>query len=302
VPDIDVVIVSYNSASKLARCVAGLARDDGVRATVVDNASGDGSVALLAELGITTIALGWNSGFSHGCNVGWKTGSSEFVLFLNPDAAIDADGVRRLAAVLASDRNCGIVAPKIVHENGEFARSLRRFPSLSRTFAQAFFLHRLAPDAAWSDEVVRDPDAYDQPWAPDWVSGACLLVRRSLLEKLGGFDERFFLYSEDVDLCKRAREMGAKTRYEPGVTALHTGGASAPAGRALPLIATSRVLYARKHHYLPVAFLYRLGIAVSSLTHAVVAKDREHRVGHVRALVRRAPRRVSPAVSATTDN
>ncbi len=286
-PDIDVVIVSYDSVSKLSRCVAGLMGCDGIGVTVVDNASRDGSAALAASLGAAVIPLDWNSGFSHGCNVGWRTGSAEFVLFLNPDAAIDAESLYQLTAVLSSHPACGIVAPRVVHENGDLARSLRRFPSLRRTFAQALFLHRLAPNADWTDEVVRDPAAYEHVWSPDWVSGACLLIRRSLLEQLDGFDERFFLYSEDVDLCRRARETGATILFEPAVTALHTGGASAPAGRALPLIAASRRLYARMHERTVVASVYRFGIGLSSLTHALVARDRERRLGYVYALASR---------------
>lgn len=287
---VDVVIVSYNSAQKLERCLAGLVTAKDIRVTVVDNHSADGSARLASDLGAETIALDWNSGFSHGCNVGWRTGSAEYVLFLNPDAAIDVDGVHRLAAILDADPGAGIVAPRIVHESGELSLSLRRFPSVTRTLAQALFLHRLVPYAEWADEIVRDPCAYERVSQPDWVSGACLLARRRLLEELEGFDERFFLYSEDVDLCRRSWERGATVRYEPGVTAVHTGGASAPPGRVLPLLVASRRLYSRKTERLPVALIHGLAITLVSLTRLIVATDNDRRLGHLHALTRRNPR------------
>lgn len=293
VSSVDVVVVSYNSAQKLERCLSGLVSAPEIRVTVVDNHSQDGSAQLAEKLGAETIALDWNSGFSHGCNVGWRGGSAEYVLFLNPDAAIDVDGVRRLAAILAGNPSVGIVSPRIQHESGELSFSLRRYPRVTRTLAQALFLHRLAPYADWADEIVRDPRAYEQVSQPDWVSGACLLVRRSLLEELDGFDERFFLYSEDVDLCHRCWQSGAAVRYEPGVTAIHTGGASAPPGRVLPLMAESRRLYSRKTERRAVVLLHGLAIGLVSLTRIVAARDNDPRLGHLRALTGRDPLRAS---------
>jgi N-acetylglucosaminyl-diphospho-decaprenol L-rhamnosyltransferase len=288
---VDVVVVAYNSADKLARCLSSVSRIAGTTVTVVDNASQDASLDVVAGFDATAISLDWNSGFAHGCNVGWRAGSAPLVLFLNPDAAIEAESLTRLASRLEQDPSLGIVAPRIVHEDGSQAHSLRRYPSLRRAFAQAFFLHRVAPSAGWADEVIRDATAYVQPGSPDWLSGACLLVRRSVLEELDGWDERFFLYSEDVDLCRRAREAGAGIAYEPSAVCVHTGGASAPRGSVLPLMATSRQAYALKHERRPVAILYSIAIGVSSLTHALLAPDRERRRGHLRAVAQLAARR-----------
>ena len=184
-------------------------------------------------------------------------------------------------------------APRIVHEDGGQAHSLRRFPTLRRAFAQAVFLHRLAPSANWADEVIRDPEAYGHAWSPDWVSGACFLTRRTVLESLDGWDERFFLYSEDVDLCRRARAAGIGIGYEPRAVCTHTGGASAPSGRVLPLMAESRRVYAEKHEPRGVAIAYTVAIAISSLTHALVARDRDRRRGHFRAVVAMMPPRAT---------
>ncbi len=281
---VDIVIVSYNSEENLPRCLGSLSGIDGANVVVVDNASQDASLEIVARYGATPVPLDWNSGFAHGCNVGWRSGSARYVLFLNPDAAIDSDSLGRLVGALEQEPELGIVAPRIVHENGGQAHSLRRFPTLGRAFAQAVFLHRLVPRAGWADEVIRDPEAYGHAWSPDWVSGACFLTRRTVLEALGGWDERFFLYSEDVDLCRRARAAGIGIGYEPRAVCTHTGGASAPSGRALPLMAESRRVYAQKHESRAVARAYTVAIATSSLTHALLARDPERRRGHIRAV------------------
>ena len=106
-------------------------------------------------------------------------GSSPYVLFLNPDARIDADALAKLVAELDRDERIGAVAPRIEEPDGSLDYSLRRFPRLRSSFAQALFLHRIFPDATWVDEVIRDPAEYEHPHAVEWVSGACFVVRRT---------------------------------------------------------------------------------------------------------------------------
>ena len=283
---VDVVVVSYNSSDTLRECVEPLCDVEGTTVVVVDNASPDGSLATIADLPVDAVALETNLGFGHGCNVGWRRGHSPAVLFLNPDARMDGASLGRLVDVLAEDARAGVVGPRIADERGSLDYSIRRFPRLSSTYAQAFFLHRLAPRAAWVDEVVRDEARYEVPGEVEWISGACMLVRRSLLETLGGFDEGFFLYCEDKDLCRRAWSEGSTVRYEPGAQALHVGGVSAPRGDLLPVLAASRIRYARKHSpgWTPAA--ERLGVALGGLTHAALGRgDKVVRRGHARAAV-----------------
>jgi len=252
---------------------------------VVDNASPDGSLSAVEHLSVTRVALDRNYGFAYGCNRGWERGSGAAVLFLNPDARIAADSVRRLAAVLGTAPEVGLVAPKIFGEDGSVELSLRRFPRLRSTYARALFLHRLFPHASWSDEIVRDAAAYERPHGAEWVSGACVLVRRAALERVGGWDEGFFLYSEDVDLCRRLREAGFEVRYEPSATATHLGGASAPRASLFPLLAASRIRYARIHSRPAAALLERIGVAIGELTHAALTtKGHGARRGHLEAL------------------
>jgi N-acetylglucosaminyl-diphospho-decaprenol L-rhamnosyltransferase len=284
-PDVDVVVVSYNSADELERCVAPLVAAPGARVVVVDNASSDDTLAVAARLGVRSVALERNGGFARGCNEGWRGGDAPFVLFLNPDAQIDAASVDRLRAVLDSEPRIGAAAPRIVGDDGALAYSQRHFPRLRSGFAQALFLHRVFRTASWTDELVRDPAAYQRPGEPDWVSGACVMVRRADLERLGGWDERFFLYREDIDLCRRLRASGLGIRFEPAAVAVHQGGASSPQGRVIPMLAASRLRYAGKHYRRPAVALERVGVALHALTHAVFGRGGDGvRAGHLRAL------------------
>jgi N-acetylglucosaminyl-diphospho-decaprenol L-rhamnosyltransferase len=285
-PATDVVVVSYNSRGELRACVEPLAALPGVNVVVVDNASADGSLDAVADLPVATIALERNGGFSHGCNAGWRSASAPYVLFLNPDARIDAESVERLGEVLETQPAVGAVAPRILHADGTLEHSQRRFPRLRSTYARALFLHRLFPEASWTDELIRDPDAYAVAGAPDWVSGACMLVRRSVLEELDGFDEGFFMYSEDIDLCRRLRSAGHELVYEPRAVVTHEGGASAPRASLLPVLAASRIRYATKHRSAAGALLERLGVALEALTRLVVSRGGwPVRAGHARSLV-----------------
>jgi N-acetylglucosaminyl-diphospho-decaprenol L-rhamnosyltransferase len=284
---VDVVVVSYNSRRKLRHCLDPLLGAEDIRVIVADNASPDGSLEAVAGLPVTAIALPRNGGFAHGCNAGIEAGTSSYVLLLNPDAQIRPDAIRTLAALLAADERIGAAAPKIVAEDGSLEFSQRRFPRLRSTYAQAFFLHRVFPRAEWVDELERDESAYEQAGSPEWASGACLLLRRSAVEEIGGLDDGFFMYCEDIDLCRRLRDAGYDIRFVPEAVVTHEGGASAPRASLLPVLAASRLRYARKHRGRAGALLERLGVALGALTHALVSRGgRSVRAGHMRALRR----------------
>jgi N-acetylglucosaminyl-diphospho-decaprenol L-rhamnosyltransferase len=289
---VDVVVVSYNSRGELRRCVEPLTALDDVHVIVVDNASSDGSLETVADLAVDGIGLDRNGGFSHGCNTGWRAGQAPYVLFLNPDARIDPGSLEALAAVLEENAAVGAVAPRIVHDDGTLDYSQRRFPRLRSTYARALFLHRVFPAASWTDELIRDAGAYAATRMPDWVSGACVLVRRSVLEELDGFDEGFFMYCEDIDLCRRLWSARHELVYEPRAVVSHEGGASAPRASLLPVLAASRIRYARKHRGAAAALLERCGVGLEALTHLLVSRGgRPVRVGHARSLLLAATQR-----------
>ena len=283
--EVDVVVVSYNSRDQLRACVEPLLELSGVNVIVVDNASPDGSLAAVSDLPLTAIQLRSNGGFAHGVNAGWAAGTAPYVLLLNPDAHVKADSLQALVAALEESEAVGAVAPRIVHPDGSTDYSQRRFPRLRSTYAQAVFLHRVFPTASWTDELVRDEAAYQRRTTPDWVSGACILVKRSALEELSGLDEGFFMYCEDIDLCRRLRSSGYELVFEPAAVVEHEGGASTPSGQLLPVLAASRLRYAAKHRSRVYTLLERGGIALGAVTHAALGRGgRAVRAGHLKAL------------------
>lgn len=281
---VDIVVVSFNSSEHLRACVEPLAGIPDFNVIVVDNASRDDSLASLAGLPVAAVALPENHGFAYGCNVGWRLGEARYVFFLNPDAQIAATSLDRLARTLENDARLGGVAPKIVAADGSLDYSLRRLPRLRSTYARALFLHRLFPRAGWSDEIVRDDSVYARRAIPEWVSGAALLVRRDAIAAVGGFDERFFHYGEDMDLCRRLRDAGLPLGFEPEAVVVHEGGASAPRSSLLPELLRSRLRYAQKHYGRVAASLERLGLLLEQLVRTVVARGGlRRRADHFRA-------------------
>ena len=282
--DVDVVIVSYNSGRTLRSCVGPLTGISWISVVVVDNASPENGLDSIADFDASVIRSDTNRGFATACNIGWHSGCSPYVLFLNPDASIAPSHIERLIKD-AQLPGVGAAAPRIVKREGSLAYSLRRFPRLRSTYGQAFFLHRLFPRASWADDVVRDPDAYSQGSKPEWVSGACILVTREALTKIGGWDDGFFLYCEDTDLCLRLRAAGYSVVFDPEAICLHEEGASGPRAAALPILAASRVHLARKHRGWLIALAEACGVALGGLSHAVLgAGDAAVRRGHARSI------------------
>jgi GT2 family glycosyltransferase len=293
--DVDVVIVSYNSRDQLRGAVEPLAGREGILVCVVDSASEDGSLDSVEGLADTRIALPVNRGFAYACNRGWQAGSAPLVLFLNPDARIEPADLARLAEIVTRPE-VGCVGPRTVRPDGALEYSMRRFPRLRSRYAQALFLQRLFPRAAWADEVVHDDRLYSESRAAEWISGACMLVERSTLTALDGMDDGFFMYCEDVDLCKRIWSLGLEVRFEPAATCVHEGGASAPRSGLIPVLAESRLRYAAKHFAPITRAAERLGIGLGSLTHLLVGRGgRAVRRGHARALAVALSRRALPA-------
>lgn len=284
---VDVVTVSYNSRAHLRRCVEALAPLSWTRVYVVDNASPDRSPEVVADLPVDVIECGENRGFASGCNLGIRAGRAPYVLLLNPDAQLNPESLSTLVEVLERHPEAGAVGPKIVHEDGGLDHSLRRFPRLRSTFARAVFLHHAFPRSKWADEVIRDEARYECEGVHDWISGACILARRALLERLGGLDEGFFMYCEDKDLCARTWEAGFSVRFEPGACCVHDGGGSAPQAALLPVLAASRLRYARKHNLPLVAAGQRAGLILNEAVRSLITRAGPGaRTGHVHSLFR----------------
>ena len=295
---VDAVIVAYNSRDVLRACVEPLAGLPWVNVTVVDNASPDDSAAAVADLPVRVIRAPRNGGFAYGCNVGLAAGAAEFVLLLNPDARMGSESLRSLVRALQADPAVGGVGPRTYGAGGRLLYTQRRFPRLRSTYSQALGLHHLAPGASWAGEVITEPGAYRNPGAPDWLSGGCVLMRRTALEEAGGLDDGFFLYSEETDLFRRLRRQGWQVRFEPRATAYHLCNGSAPRDSTAPILARSRVRYARKHHGPLVSLLEAIGVAIDAVVRAAAwVHHPARRRGHLSA-ARAALRAVRPSAGA----
>jgi hypothetical protein len=295
---VDAVIVAYNSRDVLRACVQPLAELPWMSVTVVDNASPDDSAEAVDDLPVRIIRAPRNGGFAYGCNLGVSAGSAEFVLFLNPDARLEPASLETLVAALRSDPLLAAVGPRTLGDDGELVLTQRRFPRLRSTYSQAIGLHLLLPRASWAQDTIRSADAYAEQATPDWLSGGCILVRRSALEDVGGFDEGFFLYSEETDLFRRLHADGWLARFEPRATAHHSCNGSAPRDLTAPILARSRVRYARKHHGALVSLLEAIGVTIDALLRAVASARRPaRRHGHL-ASARAAIGAVLPSVGA----
>jgi GT2 family glycosyltransferase len=253
--DVSVVIVSYESRELLERCLAALAADAQRAAAceviVVDQASSDGSAAWLAaeHPAVHVVALDENVGFGAGNNRGAEVASGRWLLLLNSDAFVRPGAIDELVRFAEARPEIGVAGPGLRWPDGRLQRSCRRFPTVFRLATEYLYLRKLAPRSRILNGFYYGEFAHDEPWRVDWVTGACLLVRSELYTRLGGFDEDFFLYSEEVDLLYRARELGAETWYDPAAEVVHVWGGSAGRASALTLEeqARSHVRYFAKH-------------------------------------------------------
>ncbi|MDL2343604.1 glycosyltransferase family 2 protein [Deinococcus sp. MIMF12] len=217
---------------------------------VVDNASSDGSADRIAQDApeVTLIRSGVNRGFAGGCNLGAQFARSPYLLFLNPDTEVSAlTLVRSVEFMEAPEQSrVGIVGVQLVDERGQVTRSSARFPRAVMFLAQNFGLDRAVP--RWG-HAMREW-AHDETREVDQVIGAFFLTRRGLFEQLQGFDERFFVYFEEVDFAYRARQLGFRSVYLADVQAFHEGEGttSQVRGRRLFYLLRSRLLYGRKHY------------------------------------------------------
>jgi N-acetylglucosaminyl-diphospho-decaprenol L-rhamnosyltransferase len=253
--DVSVVIVSYESRELLARCLAALAADAGRIATVetivVDQASQDGTAAWLAaeHPDVHLVALPENVGFGAGNNRGAAVANGRWLLLLNSDAFVRPGAIDELVRFAETHPATGAVGPRLLWPDGRLQRSCRRFPTVFRLATEYLYLRKLAPRSRALNGFYCGEFAHDAPRQVDWVTGACVLVRRELFERLGGFDETFFLYSEEVDLLYRASRLGAETWYDPAAEVVHVWGGTAERASALTLEeqARSHVRYLDKH-------------------------------------------------------
>ncbi|MDQ6927662.1 MAG: glycosyltransferase family 2 protein [Actinomycetota bacterium] len=221
------VIVNYNARDHLVECLRSL-RSDGVdEVVVIDNGSRDGSAAAVARADpqAAFMSTGSNLGFGTAANRGVAATDTEFVMILNPDAIVEPGATKMLVDALDTQPALAVVGPRVENPDGTLYPSARRFPDLVVAIGHAFggFVR---PDNRFTRNYKMLDQDRTQSSDVDWVSGTCMLARRSAFDQVGGFDESYFMYVEDVDLCWRLSEAGWKIGYEPRARVVHTIGAS----------------------------------------------------------------------------
>lgn len=257
-PALAAILVNYNAGDELRvalQSVRAEADGSGWEAVVVDNASADGSGAIAAEFSPNARLLRntENTGFSRGVNQGLAATSAPIVLIMNPDCRLAPGALARLRAELERHDRCAMVGPRILDPDGSVQGSARGDPDmLTGLFGRTSALQRRFPRLTLSRRnVVADAAiaSGEGSVVVDWLSGACLLARRSALDAVNGFDRRFFLYWEDADLCRRLRVAGYHVRYVPAATATHRVGHSSRTAQAAAIRAfhESAYLYYATH-------------------------------------------------------
>lgn len=224
--EVSVVIVNWNTAHLIDECLETVRSELESTAheiIVVDNGSTDGSIEHLAanHADVRVLAQTDNLGYQAACNIGSRAATAPSMLHINTDARLTPGSYKALRDVLDAEPDVGVVAPRLVYGDGSFQRwTAGRLPSLSSVAHSFVFGDRFSGRGMWIDA--------DRPESGrvGWVSSACLMVRREVFDAIGGLDESFFAYMDDVDLCERAGELGWTTWYEPSATAVHFMGGS----------------------------------------------------------------------------
>ncbi len=222
---LSVVVVSYNVAPLLRKCLESLSDADEI--VVVDNASWDGSVHLVRDEfpSVRVIALDRNCGFSAAVNIGAGASTAPFILLLNPDAEVFPGAIDAMLRQMKGRPNAAAIGCRQVDEGGDFQLTVGPPPSLLLELVRMVLQRRLD---GGDRRLGRGLDRLlSRSRIVPWVSGSCLLVRREAFEAVGGFDERFFLFFEDIDFCLRLRKRGGRIYYIPSITVLHRRGRSA---------------------------------------------------------------------------
>ena len=254
--DLSVIIVNYKARDLLLECLAALAPDLShleAETVMVDNDSRDGAVEAVAGRfpGVHVIANAENVGYGRAVNQGIRATRGEFVLVTNPDCEPRPGAVRSLLDYLRAHPRVAIVGPSLLREDGAVEHSARGFPDhFTFLFNRYSLLTRLFPNNRFSRRYLLSDWDRRSEREVDWLSGAFMMVRRTAIDQVGGFDEAFFMFNEDVDWCRRMKQAGWANVVVPGAKVLHHVGASR--SRVAPRVIVERhrgmIHYFHKHH------------------------------------------------------
>jgi GT2 family glycosyltransferase len=229
-----IIIVTYNSSSSINACLAPLGGMPGVEVIVVDNDSRDRTVPQVKELfpSVTLIALEDNLGFGRACNIGVAASKGKYIFLLNPDAVASNETIQSLIEIFEKHPRAGIVGGRLIDPSGQPLQSIGDQPTILRLILEkpiAWIAKKISPYGIARRTLGGYFAKFRLPMEAEpvvWVSGAALCCQRQVWNEVGGFDEKFFLYYEDVDLCLRAAQRGWEIWHVPSAIVSHQSGAS----------------------------------------------------------------------------
>jgi GT2 family glycosyltransferase len=273
--ELSISVVSYRTPALLRRCLSALETERGqvdLDVTVVDNASGDGSPEMV-QLEFPWVRLMCNErnvGFGAAHNQAMRVAAGRYFLVLNSDASPTPGALRTLLGFLDAHPRVAVAGPKLRYPDGTVQPSRRRFPTLATLFLESTQLQRFSKDNAVLRRYYVADRSDDGPQEVDWLVGACLCVRASAAAEIGLFDERFFMYSEELDWCRRFRAGGWSVAYVPSAEVSHLEGASSRLDLAARdrLFQASKLQYAAKWHGPSAARLLRTYLVAEYLVRA----------------------------------
>jgi len=276
--DLSIVIVNWNTRNLLAQCLGSVydtVSDLDFEIIVVDNASTDGSVEMVRErfLQVRLIQNTENVGFARANNQAIALSRGRYMLLFNSDAIATLGAIQALVVLADVEPRAGIVGARLLNPDGSFQASHTPFPTLWQEFLILTGLGRLSR-GRWYPS--RGPEEDKGPQVVDYVGGACLLVRRQAVEEVGGLDEGYFMYAEEVDWCYRMKQAGWQVWYQPAAKVIHLGGGSSQNRRPQREagLYRSRVRFFRKHYGDRAAWLLKLQIygftAIKTAVHGLL--------------------------------
>jgi N-acetylglucosaminyl-diphospho-decaprenol L-rhamnosyltransferase len=251
VDDLAIIVVSTNEAHWLGPCLSSIFERSGnlvLDVIVADNHSTDGTAELVErEFPQARVVPCANHGFAHANNRALMTCDARYVLFLNPDTEILEGSFEDLVRTLDASPTVGLAGVKQLTADGALSPTIRRFPTALRALAEALGSERLPIRFSWLGERELDLQVYERQYDCDWTSGSFMLARREALESGGYLDERFFIYSEEPDLCLRLKRAGWRTVHLPSMTIVHHAGKAGVSPKMAAQDAVARRQYAAKH-------------------------------------------------------
>ncbi len=212
---LSIIVVEYNSTIK--NCISTLEFFQSIEIIIIDNSTKKNNIKFLRGVEYKYIKNTKNNGFAKAANQGARVAKGEYVLFLNPDTIAKPKSIEKMLTFIKDKKNAAVVGCKVLNPDGTLQPSCGNFPTITNILLDRIpIMNKIV-----RTQLIRQKNYYDTQQQPDWVSGVCFLARKDVFQKLGGFNEEYFMYVEDVDFCYRAKRAGYKIFYTPEAEVMH---------------------------------------------------------------------------------